>query len=553
MNAQLQAAQSNSVGFLNVESFEFSQRVANMLSNSTLVPEEYRAVKRVKAGKDNFGVMQYRDEPNPNGLSNCIIALNMANRMGADTLMIMQNLYLIEGRPSWSSQFIMASINSCGRFSALRFEIENRGEKEVEYQETVWENKKKSTITKKAKIHDVACVAWATENGTVIPNFSLEDLKQYGSLYKCCKAYGIPLLESSKISIEMAVKEGWYTKNGSKWQTMPEQMLKYRASSFFGRIYAPEILMGLRSAEEEQDTIIDVTPEPEVKNTAGQVRALKQKILAAKSLGDLDKLEGEIAELSESDWDSINDIFVTQRGKYLDEVVDAEFVEQQAEKTEVKETSRRQSKPVEVVEKAQSKDAEKLSSISIRKDYLVRMNNTKNLDDLTKIHDEFLKNEGLTGQHLAYLKDTYTQLKEKFTSVKETPVATTAAEPDKIKSTSIKSGLERMIAETQDVVALEAEVARAIKGSEEKLTKADHQAVLMAYAQRKEILSQQDIFSNESSPAKSIDSVIQKIKAAVSQDEINAIFADPALSEFSEEDMAILNQAADMRESELQS
>jgi hypothetical protein len=149
----------------------------------------------------------------------------------------------------------------------------------------------KNTITKTIKIHDVACVAWATENGTVIPNFSIDDLKQYGSLYKCCKAYGIPLLESSKISIEMAVKEGWYTKNGSKWQTMPEQMLKYRASSFFGRIYAPEILMGLRSAEEEQDNIIDVTPEPEVKNTAGQVRALKQKILAAKSLGDLDKLE----------------------------------------------------------------------------------------------------------------------------------------------------------------------------------------------------------------------------------------------------------------------
>jgi hypothetical protein len=65
MNAQLQSAQSNSVGFLNVESFEFSQRVANMLSNSTLVPEEYRAVKKVKIGKDNFGVMQYRDEPNP--------------------------------------------------------------------------------------------------------------------------------------------------------------------------------------------------------------------------------------------------------------------------------------------------------------------------------------------------------------------------------------------------------------------------------------------------------------------------------------------------------
>lgn len=550
MNAQIQSAQVNSVGFLNVESFEFSQRVANMLSNSTLVPEDYRAIKRVKAGKDSYGNMQYRDEPNPNGLSNCIIALNMANRMGADTLMIMQNLYLIEGRPSWSSQFIMASINSCGRFSALRFELENRGEKEVEYQETVWENKRKSTVTKKVKINDVACVAWATENGTVIPNFSIEDLKQYGSLYKCCKAYGIPLLESSKISIEMAVKEGWYTKNGSKWQTMPEQMLKYRASSFFGRIYAPEILMGLRSAEEEQDTIIDVTPEPEVKNTAGQVRALKQKILASKSLSDLDKLEGEMAELSENDWDEINKIFMAQRGKFLDDaqVVDAEFTESEVAATEAPVNEQ----PPQTVNRRQPKEVEKVSSLAIRKEYLVRMNNTKNLDDLTKIHDEFLKNDGLTGQHLAYLKDTYTQLKDKF-------AASTAAEPktetvavDPIKSNAVKAGLEQMIASAKDVVSLEAEVARSIKGSESKMTAAHNQAVLVAYAQRKEILAQQDIFENAPSTSSTVDATIQKIKVANSQDDINAIFADPALENFSEEDMSILNQAADMREQELQ-
>ena len=71
MNAQSQlsvAPQTNFVGFLNPESFEFSQRVANMLSNSTMVPEQYRAVTKVKAGKDSYGNMMYRDEPNPNGL-----------------------------------------------------------------------------------------------------------------------------------------------------------------------------------------------------------------------------------------------------------------------------------------------------------------------------------------------------------------------------------------------------------------------------------------------------------------------------------------------------
>jgi len=284
---------------------------------------------------------------------------------------------------------------------------------------------------------------------------------------------------------------------------------------------------------------------------------IKRGILSAKSPAHLDVMEEQAMDHTDKEERKQLMVLVkaqSQKFQPISEVTAPKKPEPvQQEDDQVAENQNHQSEAQKLVQHKQPKDAEKLSSIWIRKDYLVRMNNTKSLDDLTKIHDEFLKNDGLTGQHLAYLKDTYTQLKEKFTSAKETPVATTAAEPDKIKSTSIKSGLERMIAETQDVVALEAEVARAIKGSEEKLTKADHQAVLMAYAQRKEILSQQDIFSNEASPAKSIDSVIQKIKAAVSQDEINAIFADPALSEFSEEDMAILNQAADMRESELQS
>ncbi|SUV41099.1 Uncharacterised protein [Acinetobacter haemolyticus] len=60
MNAQANqvATSSISVGLLNLEAFELSQRVAKMLSNSTLVPEQYRAVTKVKAGKDNNGNWQ---------------------------------------------------------------------------------------------------------------------------------------------------------------------------------------------------------------------------------------------------------------------------------------------------------------------------------------------------------------------------------------------------------------------------------------------------------------------------------------------------------------
>ena len=53
--------------------------------------------------------------------------------------------------------------------------------------------------------------------------------------------------------MQMAKDEGWSTKNGSKWKTMPEQMLRYRSASFFGRIYAPEILMGFKTTDEVED------------------------------------------------------------------------------------------------------------------------------------------------------------------------------------------------------------------------------------------------------------------------------------------------------------
>nr|WP_228267328.1 hypothetical protein [Acinetobacter ursingii] len=182
MNTVANIQPQQSIGLLNLEAFELSQRIAKMLSSSTLVPEQYRQTIKVKAGKDNFGNMLYRDEPNPNGLANCVIALNMASRLNADPLMVMQNLYLIEGRPSWSSQFIMAAINSCGRFSALRFELEDLGEKEVEYSETVWENRNKKTVHKKITINNMSCVAFAVERETG------------------------ERIESSKITMEMAVK-----------------------------------------------------------------------------------------------------------------------------------------------------------------------------------------------------------------------------------------------------------------------------------------------------------------------------------------------------------
>lgn len=173
--------------------FALVQRVASMLCMSTLVPREYQ-------GKNN--------------LSNCIIALNMAYRLGADPLMVIQNLYVVHGRPGWSSQFLIATFNKSGKFSALRYEfVGTRGQ------------------------DDWGCFAYATELATG------------------------EVLQGTTVTMGTAKAEGWLSKSGSKWGTMPEQMFRYRAASWFIRAYAPEIAMGLLTAEELHDSTYDAAPD----------------------------------------------------------------------------------------------------------------------------------------------------------------------------------------------------------------------------------------------------------------------------------------------------
>jgi hypothetical protein len=170
-------------GFGTLQGFELLQRGAKLLASSSLVPKEYQG-----------------------NLPNCVIAMNMAQRVGADPLQVMQNLYVVHGRPGWSSQFLIATFNQCGKFSALRYEWTGNEGKD-----------------------DWACRAYAVE-----------------------KATG-ETLKGSWVSVGTAKKEGWYDKNGSKWKTMPQQMLMYRAASWFVRAYAPELSMGLQTVDEVRD------------------------------------------------------------------------------------------------------------------------------------------------------------------------------------------------------------------------------------------------------------------------------------------------------------
>lgn len=164
----------------NTQIFELMQRKAKAYATSDIVPTQFRNV------------------------SNCIVALEMAQRMDMNPLMLMQNSFIIHGKLGWSSTFIIARINSCGRFSSLKFRFSGEGDSR-------------------------SCVAYAKD-------------RESGEI-----------LESVQINMAMAKAEGWLSKAGSKWKTMPDLMLQYRAASFFGRAYAADMLLGMQSAEELAD------------------------------------------------------------------------------------------------------------------------------------------------------------------------------------------------------------------------------------------------------------------------------------------------------------
>lgn len=205
---------SSHTNFFDPQQFETIQRVCRMLSSSDLVPELYKASDKT---------------PKEKAVANCMIAVEIALRIGASPLMIMQNMSIIHGRPAWSSKFLIATVNTCGRFNPLRFKFTDKGVCGIVNCAGYGTNNQFDG----SKITNVECIAYTTA----------KDSEE--------------ILESTPVTIKLAIQEGWYTKKGSKWQTMPQQMLMYRAASFWANAYAPEISMGMRTTEEQQDIYTD--------------------------------------------------------------------------------------------------------------------------------------------------------------------------------------------------------------------------------------------------------------------------------------------------------
>lgn len=169
--------------------------VPTMWNNRELLKNAWSSAQYL-AKSDLVPEGTYKGKP-----ENCLIALDMANRMNISPLLVMQNLYVVKGKPAWSGSFCAAAINGCGKFTPLDY---------------VW-----------------------TEDGC------------------CARAKRIvdgSVCTSETITMRMAADEGWLNKAGSKWKTMPKQMMMYRSASFFARAYCPEVLLGVQTIEEVQDT-----------------------------------------------------------------------------------------------------------------------------------------------------------------------------------------------------------------------------------------------------------------------------------------------------------
>lgn len=245
--------------------FKLANRIAQAFASSDAVPAAFRSAN-LKKSRDGDAWVE-----NPSAIGNCLVAIETARACSMSITSVMQNANVIEGRLSWSAQFVIAAVNASGRFHPLRFDMKSRGPIKAKYKEKQGWNKAKGGydfVEHTVDVEDHVCVAWTLPRSIQWPAniFTLDQ----------AKAANLPVIESSPVSMKLAVEEGWYGKSGSKWQTeMKYLMLQYRSGTFFGRIHAPDIVMGMgQTAEEVRDAqVLDMAPDGTYTVTTESLRA----------------------------------------------------------------------------------------------------------------------------------------------------------------------------------------------------------------------------------------------------------------------------------------
>ena len=166
----------------NTKMFNLSYKMAGFLSQSELIPPAYQ-----------------------NKIGNCLIALDMSNRIGLSPMVVMQNSQVVHGKFSWTGSCCKAMIDGCGRF-------------------------RKPTVYREVG-----------QRGTDSWGYYLEGEEKSGDI-----------INGVTVTVQTAKDEGWYARN-PKWRTMTELMLKYRAAAFFMRTECAGLAMGFLTSEENED------------------------------------------------------------------------------------------------------------------------------------------------------------------------------------------------------------------------------------------------------------------------------------------------------------
>ena len=193
---------------------EIIERVQELPRNANVI-DNLRSAFTIAKVMCKAGIIpdSYKNKP-----EDCMIAIDMANRMGVSPLMVMQSLYVVQGKPSWSGQACMSFIQANPNFK------------------------------------DVQPVYTGNP-----------DTPERGCYISAKKTSDGSEVRGVCVTMKMATAEGWTSKKGSKWLTMPDLMLAYRASAFFARVYCPSVLMGV-SVEGEIEDISEKSTKREVEN-----------------------------------------------------------------------------------------------------------------------------------------------------------------------------------------------------------------------------------------------------------------------------------------------
>lgn len=182
-----------------------------------------------------------RKGPIEASIANGVLVVNMAIRLKEDPLAVAQNIYFVGGKPGWSAKYMISKANQYGIFKGpIQWEVSGKGE-------------------------TLSVTAHAT-------------LKEGGKRIE------------ATCDMAMAKAEGW-TRN-SKYNTMPEVMLRYRSATFLINWYCPEVMMGLPTTEENQD-MLDVTPRDEYVGTAPSASEILSSLPEAAPVEDAEEVEEE--------------------------------------------------------------------------------------------------------------------------------------------------------------------------------------------------------------------------------------------------------------------